>query len=70
VAAAISGGDIPKAIKWNAVSPRVGITYSLDEARKTQLRGSYALFASQLGNGASGILVSCSTATRLSTDGT
>ena len=53
---AIEGGEIPKAIKWNAVSPRVGITYSLDESRRTQLRGSYALFASQLGNGASGIL--------------
>lgn len=53
---AISGKAVPKAIEWNAVSPRAGITYSLDESRKTQVRGSYALFASQLGNGASGIL--------------
>lgn len=53
---AISGKDVPKAIKWNATSPRVGITYSLDESRKTQVRGSYALFASQLGNGSSGFV--------------
>lgn len=53
---AISGGEIPNALVWNAISPRVGITYALDEARKTQLRGSYAMFASQLGNGASGFL--------------
>ena len=49
----ITGSAVPKAIKWNSPSPRVGITYALDENRKTQLRGSYATFASQLGNGAS-----------------
>jgi hypothetical protein len=50
---AIKGPDIPNAIKWNSASPRFSVTYALDESRKTQLRGSYANFASQLGNGSS-----------------
>ena len=33
---------------WNSFTPRVGFTYALDEARKTIVRGSYAMFASQL----------------------
>jgi hypothetical protein len=53
---AISGPAMPKAIKWNSFSPRVGFTYAVDEARRTQVRASYAKFASQLGNGASGVL--------------
>ena len=39
---------------WNSVSPRVGVNYALDEARKTQLRASYSMFSSQLPNGTSG----------------
>src|SRR3954469_2374851 len=35
-------------IVWNSFSPRVGFTLSLDQARKTIVRGSYAMFASQL----------------------
>ncbi|HZR23084.1 MAG TPA: TonB-dependent receptor [Vicinamibacterales bacterium] len=39
---------------FNNVTPRVGLTYSLDESRKTVARASYAMFASQLpGNQAS-----------------
>jgi hypothetical protein len=49
----LSTGDQPNVIAWNAASPRVSVTYGLDKNRKTQLRGSYAMFASQLGNGAS-----------------
>src|SRR3989441_2848539 len=41
------------AIVWNSASPRLSVSYALDESHKTQLRGSYALFASQLGNGSS-----------------
>jgi hypothetical protein len=52
----ITGPAVPDAIKWNSASPRIGLTYALDDQRKTQLRGSYALFASQLGNGASGVI--------------
>jgi hypothetical protein len=53
---AITAPAIPNAIVWNSWSPRIGITYSLDQARKTQIRGSYARFASQLGNGASSVI--------------
>jgi hypothetical protein len=49
----LSTGDVPDVISWNAWSPRVSVTYGLDKDRKTQLRGSYAMFSSQLGNGAS-----------------
>jgi hypothetical protein len=35
-------------IDWNDISPRIGVTYSLDEKRKTVLRASYARYAGQL----------------------
>jgi hypothetical protein len=35
-------------IKWNDVSPRVSMTYALDEARRTVVRTSYARYAGQL----------------------
>ena len=35
-------------VVWNSVTPRVGVTYALTQDRKTILRGSYAMFASQL----------------------
>ena len=35
-------------VVWNSITPRIGLTYSLDEARKTILRASYSSFASQL----------------------
>jgi carboxypeptidase family protein len=53
---AIVAPAVPDAFVWNSVSPRVGVNFSVDEARKTQVRGSYALFASQLGNGSSGFV--------------
>ena len=34
---------------FNTVVPRLGMTYAIDEERKTLLRGSYSMFASQLG---------------------
>ncbi len=33
---------------WNSVTPRIGLTYALNESRKTIARASYAMFASQL----------------------
>src|SRR6185369_4548742 len=33
---------------WNNITPRVGITYAVDQSRKTVVRASYAMFASQL----------------------
>jgi hypothetical protein len=45
----------PNLVTWNSLSPRLGITYALDKARKTQVRGSYAMFASQMGNATAAI---------------
>jgi hypothetical protein len=38
-------------IKWNSISPRVGLSYALDASRKTVLRASYANYAEQLAFG-------------------
>jgi hypothetical protein len=38
-------------VKFNAASPRLSVSYALDERHRTLLRGSYAMFASQLHNG-------------------
>ena len=35
-------------IVWNSLTPRVGVTYALDNARRTLARVSYGSFASQL----------------------
>jgi hypothetical protein len=35
-------------VEWNNFSPRVGLTYALDESRHTVLRGSFARYAGQL----------------------
>jgi carboxypeptidase family protein/TonB-dependent receptor-like protein len=44
------------AVVWNAVSPRVGLTYALTEDRKSVVRASYAMFSSQLGATAAGTI--------------
>jgi hypothetical protein len=44
----ITGTPADDVIVWNSVVPRIGLSYALDEQRKTLLRGSYGLFASQL----------------------
>lgn len=41
-------------VEWNDVSPRLGFTYALDEARKTVVRASFARYAGQLSNGDAG----------------
>jgi hypothetical protein len=48
---AITAPALPDAIHVKLLTPRVGITYALDEARKTQLRASYGMFGTQLGSG-------------------
>ncbi len=47
---AVTYPAIKDALVFNTPSPRVGATLALDEARKTLVRGSYAMFASQLGS--------------------
>ena len=41
---------------YNTLAPRVSATYALDEERKTLVRGSYSMFASQLGAADSGFV--------------
>ena len=41
---------------YNTLAPRVSATYALEEERKTLVRGSYSMFASQLGAADSGIV--------------
>jgi hypothetical protein len=53
---AITATPLKNAIVWNSVTPRVGMTYALDENRKTIARASYAMFASQIGSGEAGIV--------------
>ena len=38
-------------IEFSLLSPRVGISYALDESARTLLRASYGLFGGQLGSG-------------------
>ena len=45
---AISTSPASGVFVWNSFTPRVGFTLALDEGRKTIVRGSYAMFASQL----------------------
>jgi hypothetical protein len=49
-----AGYDAP--FTWKDVSPRVGVTYALDEGRKTVARASYALYSGQLNTASVGYL--------------
>jgi hypothetical protein len=44
----LTGTAANDVVVWNSVTPRVGFSYALDEARRTLVRGSYGMFASQL----------------------
>ncbi len=55
-----SGYDSP--FTWNNVSPRAGITYALDDSRKTVARASYSRYAGQLNTGTVGFTNPSSTA--------
>jgi hypothetical protein len=54
VLAAFTAPALDNAITFNTPGPRLGFTYALNESRKTQVRGSYAMFASQLNAGDGG----------------
>jgi len=45
---AVTAPAVANAYTFNSVTPRVGVTYALDDSRKTVARASYAMFASQL----------------------
>jgi hypothetical protein len=57
---AFNGYDSP--FTWNNLSPRAGITYSLDQNKKTVLRASYSRYAGQLETGTIGAVNPSSTA--------
>jgi hypothetical protein len=40
---------VEDAIVYNSIAPRVGLTYALNDSRKTLARASYAAFADQIG---------------------
>lgn len=52
----LSGQAASNAIVWNSIAPRVGVTYAIDESRRTLARASYARFASQISSGAASVL--------------
>jgi hypothetical protein len=52
----VSTSPVKDAIVWNSIAPRVGVTYAVDDNRKTVMRATYAMFASQLGSAASGVI--------------
>jgi hypothetical protein len=45
---ALSASAVNGVFQWNNVTPRAGLTLALDRARKSIVRASYAMFASQL----------------------
>jgi hypothetical protein len=53
---AATATPIKNAIVWNSVMPRLGLTYALNNDRKTVIRGTYAMFASQMGSGEAGVV--------------
>jgi len=55
---ALNAPGIKNAIVYNNLTPRVGVTYALNQARKTIVRGSYAAFASQLDSNRASLTVS------------
>ena len=46
---AISASPVKDAVVYNAVTPRIGMTFALNEDRKSVVRATYAMFSSQLG---------------------
>jgi hypothetical protein len=55
-----AGYDTP--FTWKNVSPRAGLTYAIDESRKTVARASFSRYAGQLETGTVGVLNPSSTA--------
>jgi len=45
---AVTAAPVEDAYNFSNITPRLGMTYALDERRKTVIRASYAMFASQL----------------------
>lgn len=52
----LTAPGVSNVVTYKLIQPRVGLTYSLDESRKTQLRATYAMFTSQIGSGAASFM--------------
>jgi hypothetical protein len=52
----INAPGVSDGVVYSRVQPRVGLTMSLDQARKTQVRATYAMFTDQLSIGAASFL--------------
>ncbi len=55
---ALDAPAVKDAIVWNTITPRVGVTYALNDSRKTIARASYSTFASQLDANRSALIAS------------
>jgi len=55
---ALDAPAVDNAIVWNTITPRVGLTYALDDSHKTIARASYSKFASQLDSNRASIIAS------------
>jgi Carboxypeptidase regulatory-like domain len=55
---ALNAPAFKNAIVWNTITPRLGVTYALNKSRRTVVRGSYAIFASQLDSNRAALTVS------------
>jgi len=53
---ALTATPADNAVVWNAVSPRIGLTYALNDTRKTIARASYSMYSSQLNATAAGTI--------------
>lgn len=53
---ALSATPVDDAVVYNAVTPRLGLTFALNEQRKTLARATYAMFSSQLGAATAGLI--------------
>ena len=45
----VTAPGVSNALTYKIIQPRLGLTYALDESRKTQLRATYAMFTNQIG---------------------
>ncbi len=52
----VTAPGVANVVTYKLIQPRVGLTYSLDESRKTQLRATYSMFTSQIGSGAASFM--------------
>jgi hypothetical protein len=53
---AVTAPGVDNALTFKNWQPRVGITYAVDQSRKTQLRATYAMFTDQIGSGTASFL--------------